>query len=88
MPATIQLDSSSARPPDADPAAELTARWRQHATVARQLHEKLFYRPLLDAVARLPGEESTLTLAGGVPHRLVALGYADPGFYRSGISRR
>ena len=32
-----------ARPP-ADPAAEFTARWRQHAIEVRRLHEKLFYR--------------------------------------------
>jgi glutamate-ammonia-ligase adenylyltransferase len=60
-----------------DPAAELITHWRQHATVARKLHEKLFYRPLLDAVARLPGDVIRLT-----PHaagqRLEALGYADP----------
>src|SRR5215469_10821301 len=36
-----------ARPPSrADPAAELTAAWRQHAAEVRRLHEKLFYRPL------------------------------------------
>ena len=44
-----------------DPAAALAAQWRLHASQARQLHEKLFYRPLLDAVARLPGEATRLT---------------------------
>src|SRR5258706_7443452 len=29
--------------------------WRQQAAAVRQLHEKLFYRPLLDAVAGLQG---------------------------------
>ncbi len=60
-----------------DPAAELAAQWRLHASQARQLHEKLFYRPLLDAVARLPGEAVRLTSAAA-RDRLVALGYADP----------
>jgi glutamate-ammonia-ligase adenylyltransferase len=61
----------------ADPADDLLARWRQHATVAMQLHEKLFYRPLLDAVARLPGDVIRLTSAAAI-ERLEALGYVDP----------
>jgi glutamate-ammonia-ligase adenylyltransferase len=61
----------------ADPEAELLDRWRQHAAVVRQLHEKLFYRPLLDAVARLPGDVIRLTSQAAVD-RLEALGYADP----------
>ncbi|MBA2416692.1 MAG: bifunctional [glutamine synthetase] adenylyltransferase/[glutamine synthetase]-adenylyl-L-tyrosine phosphorylase [Geodermatophilaceae bacterium] len=48
-----------------------------HAREVRRLHEKLFYRPLLLAVARVPGEELRMSpeAAGG---RLGALGYADP----------
>src|SRR5215469_7002507 len=64
-------------PSRADPAAELTAAWRQHAAEVRRLHEKLFYRPLLDAVARLPSEEARLT-PEAARTRLEALGYADP----------
>jgi glutamate-ammonia-ligase adenylyltransferase len=60
-----------------DPAAELIERWRQHAGQARLLHEKLFYRPLLDSVARLPGEAARLT-PEAARERLEALGYADP----------
>ncbi len=45
--------------------------------MARQLHEKLFYRPLLDAVARLPDDVMRLTSAAAA-ERLEALGYADP----------
>ena len=52
-------------------------RWRQHAAAARQLHEKLFYRPLLDAVARLPDDVIRLT-SQSAAERLEALGYADP----------
>ncbi|HEY7144347.1 MAG TPA: bifunctional [glutamine synthetase] adenylyltransferase/[glutamine synthetase]-adenylyl-L-tyrosine phosphorylase [Streptosporangiaceae bacterium] len=63
--------------PGTDPAAELTASWREHARAARQLHEKLFYRPLLEAVARLPGEDVRLT-PEAAQARLEALGYVDP----------
>jgi [glutamine synthetase] adenylyltransferase / [glutamine synthetase]-adenylyl-L-tyrosine phosphorylase len=63
--------------PAGDPAAALLDQWRQHASQARQLHEKLFYRPLLDAVARLPGEVTRLTPAAA-GQRLEALGYVDP----------
>ena len=77
-----------------DPAAEFTAQWRKHTIVARRLHEKLFYRPLLQAVARLPGEAVRLTPAAARA-RLEALGYEDPaGALRhiaaltAGVSRR
>ena len=60
-----------------DPAAALADRWRLHANQARQLHEKLFYRPLLDAVARLPGEATRLT-PEAARDRLEALGFVDP----------
>ncbi len=77
-----------------DPAAEFDEEWRRHARQVRRLHEKLFYRPLLDAVARLPSEAARLTPAEARA-RLEALGYADPaGALRhidaltSGVSRR
>ncbi|MFD4586810.1 bifunctional [glutamine synthetase] adenylyltransferase/[glutamine synthetase]-adenylyl-L-tyrosine phosphorylase [Streptomyces sp. NPDC058423] len=61
----------------ADPVAELDKEWRRHGSVVRRLHEKLFYRPLLDAVAQLaPGETRLSTQAAR--QRLEALGYADP----------
>ncbi|MEU8778668.1 bifunctional [glutamine synthetase] adenylyltransferase/[glutamine synthetase]-adenylyl-L-tyrosine phosphorylase [Streptomyces sp. NPDC048606] len=60
-----------------EPVAELGKAWRRHASVVRRLHEKLFYRPLLDAVAQLgPGEARLSSRAAG--QRLEALGYADP----------
>ncbi|MFF8829174.1 bifunctional [glutamine synthetase] adenylyltransferase/[glutamine synthetase]-adenylyl-L-tyrosine phosphorylase [Streptomyces sp. NPDC015131] len=60
-----------------DPVATLDREWRRHAAVVRRLHEKLFYRPLLDAVAQLaPGETRLSAKAAG--QRLEALGYADP----------
>ncbi|GAB3982865.1 bifunctional [glutamine synthetase] adenylyltransferase/[glutamine synthetase]-adenylyl-L-tyrosine phosphorylase [Actinoallomurus acanthiterrae] len=77
-----------------DPVGEFTAEWRRHAREVRRLHEKLFYRPLLLAVARLPGDEARLTREAART-RLEALGYADPdGALRhlesltSGVSRR
>lgn len=77
-----------------EPVAELTKAWKRHAAVVRRLHEKLFYRPLLDAVAQLaPGETRLSPRAAG--QRLEALGYADPaGALRhlealaSGVSRK
>ncbi len=77
-----------------DPETELTEAWRKHAREVRRLHEKLFYRPLLDAVARLEPGEARLT-PEAARARLAALGYADPaGALRhlealtTGVSRR
>ncbi|RKS73991.1 glutamate-ammonia-ligase adenylyltransferase [Motilibacter peucedani] len=77
-----------------DPAAALVDRWRRYALEVRRIHEKLFYRPLLDAVARLSAGEARLT-PEAARARLEALGYADPaGALRhlealtSGLSRR
>ncbi len=77
-----------------DPVAELTATWKRHALEVRRLHEKLFYRPLLAAVARIPGEEARLT-PEAARQRLTALGYADPAqalrqieALSAGVSRR
>ncbi|MFJ4904947.1 bifunctional [glutamine synthetase] adenylyltransferase/[glutamine synthetase]-adenylyl-L-tyrosine phosphorylase [Streptomyces sp. NPDC093249] len=77
-----------------DPVAELNKEWKRHAAVVRRLHEKLFYRPLLDAVAQLaPGEIRLSPKAAG--QRLEALGYADPAAalrhleaLSSGVSRK
>ncbi|MEU6914794.1 bifunctional [glutamine synthetase] adenylyltransferase/[glutamine synthetase]-adenylyl-L-tyrosine phosphorylase [Streptomyces olindensis] len=60
-----------------DPVADLHREWRRHATVVRRLHEKLFYRPLLDAVAQLATGEARLS-AEAARERMVALGYDDP----------
>lgn len=77
-----------------DPVAELTEEWRRHAREVRRIHEKLFYRPLLQAVARLDAGDARLT-PEAAGERLAALGYADPvGALRhlealtSGVSRR
>ncbi|MCX5364118.1 bifunctional [glutamine synthetase] adenylyltransferase/[glutamine synthetase]-adenylyl-L-tyrosine phosphorylase [Streptomyces sp. NBC_00124] len=60
-----------------DPVVELNREWKRHTSVVRRLHEKLFYRPLLDAVAQLASGETRLS-PEAARERLVALGYADP----------
>ncbi|MEU0739182.1 bifunctional [glutamine synthetase] adenylyltransferase/[glutamine synthetase]-adenylyl-L-tyrosine phosphorylase [Streptomyces sp. NPDC006134] len=77
-----------------DPVATLLREWRRHATAVRRLHEKLFYRPLLDAVAQLAPGEARLS-PEAARERLVALGYADPAAalrhleaLASGVSRK
>jgi len=77
-----------------DPVGELLADHARHAREVRRLHEKLFYRPLLLAVARLPGDEARLSLDAAAA-RLEALGYADPAralqhleALTTGVSRR
>ncbi|MGK5534180.1 bifunctional [glutamine synthetase] adenylyltransferase/[glutamine synthetase]-adenylyl-L-tyrosine phosphorylase [Streptomyces sp. URMC 129] len=60
-----------------EPVEELTAAWRHHTAGVRRLHEKLFYRPLLDAVARLDAGQVRLGEAAA-KERLEALGYDDP----------
>jgi glutamate-ammonia-ligase adenylyltransferase len=55
----------------------LQAELSLHTREVRRLHEKLFYRPLLSAVARVPGENLQLgSKAAG--DWLRALGFADP----------
>ncbi len=77
-----------------DPARELEAQWHRHALEVRRLHEKLFYRPLLAAAARLSTDEVRLT-PDAARARLAALGYRDPagalrhlGALTAGVSRR
>jgi [glutamine synthetase] adenylyltransferase / [glutamine synthetase]-adenylyl-L-tyrosine phosphorylase len=59
------------------PEEAFTDAWSRHAQQVRRLHEKLFYRPLLDAVARLPSGAARLT-PEAARARLEALGYRDP----------
>ena len=60
-----------------DPVADLTKEWKKHAREVRRIHEKLFYRPLLQAVAKLDSSDSKLS-AEDARSRLKALGYVDP----------
>jgi glutamate-ammonia-ligase adenylyltransferase len=53
------------------------AEWVRHVTEVRRLHAKLLYRPLLEAVARVPSDQLRLT-PDAAHRRLVVLGFADP----------
>ncbi|MDM4761971.1 bifunctional [glutamine synthetase] adenylyltransferase/[glutamine synthetase]-adenylyl-L-tyrosine phosphorylase [Galbitalea sp. SE-J8] len=73
---------------------DLIERWQRAKTSVRRLHEQLFYRPLLSAVAALPDDGLALTSAQAQA-RLAAIGFIDPaGALRhiaaltSGVSRR
>ncbi len=77
-----------------EPAESLTKEWGHHAREVRRLHERLFYRPLLEAVASVSGTEARLT-SEAARQRLEALGYVDPTAalrhleaLSSGVSRR
>jgi [glutamine synthetase] adenylyltransferase / [glutamine synthetase]-adenylyl-L-tyrosine phosphorylase len=77
-----------------DSRRNLTETWKRHAREVRRLHEKLFYRPLLAAVAALPDDDVRLT-PEAARQRLNALGYVDPAAalrnleaLTSGVSRR
>jgi glutamate-ammonia-ligase adenylyltransferase len=59
------------------PEEAFTEAWTKTAQRVRRLHEKFFYRPLLDAVARLPSGAARLT-PEAARARLEALGYRDP----------
>ncbi len=60
-----------------EPVHALDREWQHHRREVRRLHEKLFYRPLLTAVARLVGDEARLT-PEAASRRMAALGFADP----------
>ncbi len=59
-----------------EPVRELDKQWQYHQREVRRLHEKLFYRPLLSAVAKVSGEVRLSPEAAKA--RLAALGYLDP----------
>jgi glutamate-ammonia-ligase adenylyltransferase len=60
-----------------DAVESFRADWVAHATEVRRLHAKLLYRPLLEAVARVPSDDLRLT-PDAARARLEALGFADP----------
>jgi glutamate-ammonia-ligase adenylyltransferase len=60
-----------------DAVGVLLAEWRDHARRVRRLHEKLFYRPLLETVSKIPGESLRMT-DQSAHRRLSALGWASP----------
>ncbi len=60
-----------------EPVERLEKDLRHHRREVRRLHEKLFYRPLLGAVAKIPTAEARLT-PQAAEQRMRALGYHDP----------
>jgi glutamate-ammonia-ligase adenylyltransferase len=60
-----------------DAVGVLTAEWTRNVRRVRRLHEKLFYRPLLNAVSRLAPDTARLSEAAAAA-RLGALGWASP----------
>ncbi|MFJ4045319.1 bifunctional [glutamine synthetase] adenylyltransferase/[glutamine synthetase]-adenylyl-L-tyrosine phosphorylase [Microbacterium sp. NPDC089987] len=78
----------------ADSASGLQTIWDEVRRAVRDQHVRLFYRPLLSAVASLPAEERALSTAQA-GSRLAAIGFRDPaGALRhiaaltSGLSRK
>lgn len=72
----------------------LLAAWQKTKRSVRELHERIFYRPLLNTAAKLSTEDAKLT-PEAAQGRLAALGYSDPsGALRhiealtAGVSRR
>jgi len=58
-------------------AADLTEQWQRTKIAVRRLHERLFYRPLLSAVAALP-EDGLALSSEQAAARLAAIGFLDP----------
>ncbi len=58
-------------------ATDLTQLWQRTKLDVRSLHERLFYRPLLSAVAALPDGGFALT-SEQAEARLAAIGFRDP----------
>ncbi len=77
MPSLPEDQRVLARSAGFDSAVDLMNIWSDVKVSVRQLHERLFYRPLLAAVASLPEEGMQLT-AEQAQDRLSAIGFADP----------
>jgi len=78
----------------AESGGAVWSRWESVRREVREIHTRLFYRPLLSAVAGLPEEERTLS-AAQAHDRLAAIGFRDPagalrhiGALTSGLSRK
>ncbi|WP_261167180.1 bifunctional [glutamine synthetase] adenylyltransferase/[glutamine synthetase]-adenylyl-L-tyrosine phosphorylase [Microbacterium sp. Marseille-Q6965] len=74
--------------------SDLRRAWERLKREVRDIHLRIFYRPLLSAVAALPSDEAQLT-PQRAHDRLAAIGFRDPGgalrhieALTSGISRK
>lgn len=72
----------------------VVAAWEDIKREVREIHVRLFYRPLLSAVAALPADEQSLS-PDQAKARLAAIGFRDPagalrhmGALTSGLSRK
>ncbi|MFB8892813.1 MULTISPECIES: bifunctional [glutamine synthetase] adenylyltransferase/[glutamine synthetase]-adenylyl-L-tyrosine phosphorylase [Microbacterium] len=77
-----------------DGGDRVVAVWEEIKREVREIHVRLFYRPLLSAVAALPADEHTLS-PEAAKARLAAIGFRDPagalrhiGALTSGLSRK
>jgi glutamate-ammonia-ligase adenylyltransferase len=95
MPTSAAAQRAIARSIDTKLTADdLLAKWEEVKLEVRSLHQKLFYRPLLSAVAKL--DDSNLKLSDDQAiDRLSAIGFIDPkaalghiSALTSGLSRR
>jgi len=94
MPTSEVALRSLARSAGFKSASELLERWESVKAEVRSLHQKVFYRPLLSAVAKLGDSELSLT-SEQAESRLAAIGFLDPTSalrhieaLTSGLSRR
>lgn len=69
--------------------------FKENLATVRSVHERLFYRPLLEAFAGTPRDDTSHLSAAAAEDRLVAFGFADANATRraletltSGLSRR
>jgi glutamate-ammonia-ligase adenylyltransferase len=76
-------------------AAGIEAVWERVKLEVREIHIRLFYRPLLSAVAALPADEQRALSSQQAHDRLAAIGFRDPagtlrhiGALTSGLSRK
>ena len=58
-------------------ASQVLAAWRSSAVTVHRLHQRIYYSPVLEAVARIPTEAIRMSEEAAII-RLKALGYADP----------
>jgi len=77
MPTDEQALRRLARSVGMKDASQVSAAWKASVATVQRLHQKIYYSPLLEAVARIPTEEIRLTPQAAAV-RLKALGYADP----------
>ncbi|MEW1833582.1 bifunctional [glutamine synthetase] adenylyltransferase/[glutamine synthetase]-adenylyl-L-tyrosine phosphorylase [Microbacterium sp. NPDC079995] len=76
-------------------ASGISAVWERIKMQVREIHIRLFYRPLLSAVAALPADEQGALSSAQAHDRLAAIGFRDPagtlrhiGALTSGLSRK